>query len=42
MHWSEDFGHYLQYCASTYFEIRAGENWASLHTECYEYPDVLL
>ncbi len=42
MRWSEDFGHYLQVCSGAFFGIGAGEKYPPLHTEHYEYPDVLL
>ncbi|MBQ8509464.1 MAG: M20/M25/M40 family metallo-hydrolase [Clostridia bacterium] len=42
MRWSEDFGHYMKYCPGAFFGIGAGEKHPPLHTECYEYPDVLL
>lgn len=42
MRWSEDFGHYLNYCRGAFFGIGAGEEQPGLHTEAYEYPDELL
>ena len=42
MRWSEDFGHYLKHCPGAFLGIGAGEDYAPLHTEHYEYPDELL
>lgn len=42
MHWSEDFGWYLQETKGAFFGIGDGEDYAQLHTEHFEFPDSIL
>lgn len=42
MHWSEDFGWYLQETKGAFFGIGDGEDYAQLHTEHFEFPDAIL
>ena len=42
MRWSEDFGWYQKECPGVFFGIGAGSDWPGLHTDEFEYNDVLL
>ena len=42
MRGSEDFGWYSDYAPSLFFFIGVGEEYPSIHTELYEFPDELI
>lgn len=42
MRWSEDFGWYQRACPGLFFGVGAGEAWPGLHTDGYEYNDLVL
>lgn len=40
--WSEDFGHYTQATEGCFFGIGCGEDYPSLHTDKYDFPDDII